>query len=91
MIAEATAAAATITTANAAVSTEIQVATRRRRQSRRALKTPCRGGMAGIAGRKAADTGLARLLGGGRKESGHNHGEGDGQPDEFDGDCGDHG
>ena len=57
MIAKATAAAATITTANAAVSTEIQVATRRRSQSRRALKTPCRGGIAGIAGRKAADMG----------------------------------
>ena len=52
MIANATAAAATISTANTAVNTEIQVATRRRNQSRRALKAPWRGGTVGIAGRE---------------------------------------
>jgi hypothetical protein len=57
VIANATAAAATITTANAAVSTEIQVATLRNIQSRRAPKAPWRGGTVGIAGREAEDIG----------------------------------
>jgi hypothetical protein len=59
VIANATAAAATITTANAAVSTEIQAATLRKTQSRRALKAPWRGGTVGIAGREAEDMGAS--------------------------------
>ena len=90
VIAKATAAAATISTANTAVNTEIQVATLRKSQSRRALKAPCRGGTVGIAGRRAGDIGLRALLGSGGEEAGHDHGEGYGQPDELDGD-GEHG
>ena len=52
MIAKATAAAATIRTANTAVNTEIAVATLRKSRSCRALTAPCRGGMVGIAGRR---------------------------------------
>jgi hypothetical protein len=89
VIAKATAAAATIRTANAAVNTEIQVATRRKSQSRLALKAPWRGGTIGIAGRRVGDIGRA-LLGSGGEEAGHDHGEGDSQPDELDGD-GEHG
>jgi hypothetical protein len=87
VIAKATAAAATNRTANAAVNTEIQVASLRKNQSRRALKAPCRGGTLGIAGREAGDIGL---LGSGGEEAGHDHGERHSQPDELDGD-GEHG
>jgi hypothetical protein len=57
VIAKATAAAATISTADAAVNTEIQVATLRKNESRRAPTAPWRGGTVGIAGRKAGDIG----------------------------------
>lgn len=87
MIAKATAAAATNRTAKAAVNTEIQVASVRKNQSRRALKAPCRGGTVGIAGRETGDIGL---LGRGGEEAGHDHGERHSQPDELDGD-GEHG
>ena len=59
VIANATAAAATISTAKAAVNTEILVATRRKNQSRRALKAPWRGGTVGIASREADDIGAS--------------------------------
>ena len=89
MNANAPAAAATRSTANTAVNTEIAVATLRKSRSRRAPRAPCRGGTVGIAGRRA-DIGLRALLGSGGEKSGHDHGEGYGQPDQLDGD-GEHG
>jgi hypothetical protein len=54
---KATAAAATITTAVAAVSTVTEVATLARSQARRVLKAACLGGTIGIAGREATGIG----------------------------------
>jgi hypothetical protein len=57
VIVNATAAAATISTAIAAVSTVMHVANLVTSWSRRALKAGCRAGMAGIADRKPTDIG----------------------------------
>ena len=57
MIANATAAAATISTAIAAVSTVMHVASLVTSWSRRALKAGCRAGIVGIADREPTDIG----------------------------------
>ena len=61
MIVNATAAAATISTAVAAVSTVMHVASLVTNWSRRALKAGCRAGMVGIAGREPTDIGWLSL------------------------------
>jgi hypothetical protein len=108
----ATAAAATIRTAIAAVSTVTQVAILVTNQSRRALKGARRAGTVGNAGRETTDIGwpsstqtrgkrtpavelralaaLALFRGAGQ-ESGHQHDEAGGQPEQLGGDDGDHG